>query len=125
MNSSKTFVLTLFMSLLMTSLAFAQPMMRLSPEERVKTLKDSLNLTDQQLVKVQKVLEEQQADMMMNFEINQGDRDAIRKGMTEITEKTDKKIAAILDAKQKKKYEEMSKRRQMMMREGMRPRREN
>ena len=125
MNSSKTFVLTLFMSLLMTSLAFAQPMMRLSPEERVKTLKDSLNLTDQQLVKVQKVLEEQQADMMMNFEINQRDRDAIRKGMTEITEKTDKKIAAILDAKQKKKYEEMSKRRQMMMREGMRPRREN
>jgi Spy/CpxP family protein refolding chaperone len=107
------------------SLAMTQPMMRFSTEERAKALKDSLNLSDEQLPKVKKILEEQQADMMLNFEVNQGDRDAIRKGMVEITEKTDKKIEAVLNAKQKKKYEEMKKRRQAMMREGMRQRREN
>ena len=125
MNYKRISLLAILASFVLATTAFAQPMMRFSPEERAKTLKDSLSLTDQQLVKVQKLLEEQQADMMMNFEINQGDREAIRKGMTEITEKTDKKLEALLDAKQKKKYEEMKKRRQMMMRDGVRPRREN
>lgn len=126
MNYKRISLLAIFASLVLAATAVAQPMMRFSPEERAKALKDSLNLNDQQVVKLKKILGDQEADMMINFETNQGDREAIRKGMMELTKKTDKKIDAILDAKQKKKYEEMKKRRQAMMREGrMAPRSRN
>jgi Spy/CpxP family protein refolding chaperone len=100
------------------SSAHAQPMMRTTPDDRAKTLKDSLNLTDDQFAKVRKILEDQQTDMLINFETNEGDREAIRTGMTEIMQETDKKIEALLNAKQKKKYEEMKARRRTMMQEG-------
>lgn len=125
MNTYRVLLIYVSLSLGAISLALAQPMMRFSPEERARMLKDSLNLTDEQLPKIKKILEEQQAEMMLNFEMNQGDREGMRKGMMEITEKTDKKIEAVLDPKQRKKYEEMKKRRQAMMREGMRQRRNN
>ncbi|HWP82196.1 MAG TPA: hypothetical protein VNN76_06040 [Bacteroidota bacterium] len=115
--SGPLLLLALFLNLL-PARSQAQPMMRMNPEERAKALKDSLTLNDDQFVKVKKILEDQQADMMINFETNQGDREAIRAGMMKIMQETDKKIEALLDAKQKKKYEGMKLRRRAMMQQG-------
>ena len=114
----RSLVVLALLLILHSAASQAQPMMRMNPEERAKALRDSLTLNEDQFVKVKKILEDQQADMMINFETNQGDREAIRAVMTEIMQETDKKIEALLDAKQKKKYEEMKSRRRAMMQQG-------
>lgn len=95
---------------------FSQQMM-MNSEERAKRLKEQLSLTDDQTKKATKIFEQAQEAMMEEMMVNQGDREAMRKAFTQITEKTDKEIEKILTAKQKKKYEELKKERQNMMRQ--------
>jgi len=95
-------------------------MMRMSPEERGKALKDSLALDSVQTAKAVEVFKESQKAMQDAFQNAAGDREAMRATMTEITKKADGKIRAFLTDAQKKKYEEMIKNRPA--RGGMRPR---
>jgi len=110
------FLAIVLLSCFLTSTLFAQRM-GMNPEERANRLKEQLSLTKTQTDSVKKIFEHAQQVMMEEMMVNQGDREAMRKVFTEITEKTDKEIEKLLDAKQKKKYEEIKKERQAMMRE--------
>jgi len=90
--------------------------MRMTPEERAKALKDSLSLSDQQVVKITKIYEAQQAEMREKMGELQGDRDAMRQAMQAMTAKTDSLVGAVLTKDQLKKYQELQKQmRQRMM----------
>lgn len=92
--------------------------MRISPEERAKALKDSLNLDSVQTVKVAAIYKESQKSMQDAFQNATGDRESMRGTMQEITKKADDKVKALLNDTQKKKFEQMIKNRPQR---GMRP----
>jgi protein CpxP len=115
-----------FSGMLMTALMVAgltavtsAQMMRMSPEDRAKALKDSLALDSTQTAKAVVVLKEAQKAMTDVFQSGSDDREAMRASMTDISKKADEKIKAFLTDAQKKKYEEMIKNRPAR---GMRPR---
>jgi len=85
--------------------------MRMSVEERVKVLKDSLKLTDDQATKITKLLEDQREEMTTLMSEHQGDREAMQSAMQNLMKKTDESIKAILTEKQSKKYDTMMKER--------------
>ncbi len=85
--------------------------MRMSPEDRAKALKDSLALDSTQTAKVTAIYKESQAAVMDAMQNGTGDRDAMRATMMEITKKADDKVKALLNAEQKKKFDEMVKNR--------------
>jgi hypothetical protein len=111
-----------FTVLMITGLTMSSQaqMMRMSPEERGKALKDSLALDSVQTAKAVAVFKESQKAIGEAFQDAAGDREAMRATMTEIAKKADDKIKAFLTDAQKKKYEEMIKNRPA--RGGMRPR---
>jgi Spy/CpxP family protein refolding chaperone len=90
-----------------------------SPEERVKQLKDSLSLSDEQTAKVKTIFEHQQQEMMAAREKAGDDREAMRSAMTEIRTKSDKAILEILNEKQKAKYTKMQEEQQKRMQQRM------
>jgi Spy/CpxP family protein refolding chaperone len=90
-----------------------------SPEERVKQLKDSLSLSDEQTAKVKTIFEHQQQEMMAAREKAGDDREAMRSAMTEIRTKSDKAILEILTEKQKAKYTKMLEEQQKRMQQRM------
>ena len=118
---------TLFVSLAMTAMLFAQPPggpgrglgmgPRLTPLERAEQLKDELNLTDEQTSKVKAVFEEQDKEMKKLFEKSEDDRAAMRDTMLKKRKETDQKITSLLNAEQKKKFEELQKQRQKRLEE--------
>ncbi len=99
--------------------SFAQGMRR-SPEERAKQLKEQISLTDEQTKKVTDILTESQKIVMAKMQEGTGDRSSMQEFIMKETEKVDKKIEALLDEEQMKKYEEFKKQRQQMRR-GPRP----
>ena len=113
MESIAGTVLVLLVALICaTSAGMSQ---RMSVEDRVKALKDSLKLTAAQTSKITKILEDQREEMTAAREENRGDRDAMRAVMQDMMKKTDDKIKGVLNADQAKKYEEMIKNRQANM----------
>lgn len=104
--------------------ASAQGMMR-SPEERAKQLKEQLKLDDEQVKKVEGIFKSVQEKMQEAMGSAQGDRDAMRKTMTDMMAKTDKDIEALLTKDQKKKYDEFKKERDDRLKSRMRERRDN
>jgi Spy/CpxP family protein refolding chaperone len=111
-------VLVMGIAILFSSFAQAQPM-RMSTEERVKMLKDSLTLNDDQAAKITVILDQQSEQMSAAFEKYSDNRDSMRTAMTEIRGKSDKKISTILTKDQAAKYDEMQKAR--LARMGQRP----
>jgi Spy/CpxP family protein refolding chaperone len=111
-------VLVIGIAILFSSFAQAQPM-RMSTEERVKMLKDSLKLNDEQAAKITVVLDQQSEQMSAAFEKNSDNRDSMRVAMQEIRKKADKKISTVLTKDQAKKYDVMQKER--LARMGQRP----
>jgi periplasmic protein CpxP/Spy len=111
-------VLVIGFAILLSACAQAQPM-RMSTEDRVKILKDSLKLSDEQAAKVTIILDQQSKEMTAAFEKYSDDRDSMRTAMQEIMQKSDKKINSILKKDQAKKYEVMQKERRERM--GRRP----
>ncbi len=111
-------VLVIGFAILLSTFAQAQPM-RMSTEERVKILKDSLKLSDEQAAKVTIILDQQSKEMTAAFEKYSDDRDSMRTAMQEIMQKSDKKINSVLTKNQAKKYDVMQKERRERM--GRRP----
>ncbi len=83
----------------------------------LERLKQELNLTPEQVTKIQKILDSAQKQAEADREKYQGDREAMMKAMRERWEKIDKEIEAVLTKEQKKKYEQIKKERQERMRE--------
>jgi len=77
----------------------------ISPEEQVERLKEVLNLTDVQAVKVKAIFEEQKKEMQKLFEAEQDDPSVMHEKMKKI----DGRIAVLLDDKQKEKFAKMQK----------------
>jgi periplasmic protein CpxP/Spy len=107
-----TILAVLIMVVFVSSLSVGQ---RMSVEDRVKMLKDSLKLSDDQATKITKILEDQREEMTIAREKSQGDMDAMRSSMQELMKKSDDKIKGVLKANQASKYEEMMKRRRANM----------
>ena len=116
MNRMKTTRMFLITGILASVLAFVanaqnRQGMRMSPEEQVTVLKDSLALDSTQTVKVLAILTAQREEMTKIREAHQGDFQAMREEMMSVRKKTDDKIVAILTDDQKTKYEQMIKNR--------------
>jgi Spy/CpxP family protein refolding chaperone len=107
-------VLIIGIAMLFSTVMQAQPQ-RLSVEERVKILKDSLKLSDEQTTKVTKILEDQREEMTTTMNNNRGDRQAMRAVRQEIMKKTDDKIKEVLTEEQVKFYDKVIKDRQAQM----------
>jgi len=107
-------VLVIGITVLFSSLVQAQPQ-RMSVEDRVKILKDSLKLSDEQSSKITKILEDQREEMTTAMTENQGDRDAMRSVMQGLMKKSDDKIKAILSKNQAKKYDKIVQERRARM----------
>ena len=115
---TKGLMLVIGFALLLSTFAQAQPM-RMSTEDRVKMLKDSLKLSDEQAAKVTIIIDQQSKEMTAAFEKYSDNRDSIRPAMQEIMQKSDKKINSVLTKDQAKKYDVMMKERRERM--GRRP----
>ncbi len=99
-----------------TTTTMAQGMMRMTPEERVKQLKDSLGLDDKQTDQIIVIFKDMGAQRQALMD-SVSDRDARREAMMSMMKSTDEKIEALLTPDQKDKYEAMKKAREAMMRQ--------
>ncbi len=97
-----------------STVTYAQRM-RMTVEEQVKILTDSLKLSDEQVSKITKILEDQREEMTTAMGENRGDREAMRTVMQDLMKKTDEKMKAELTKEQAKKYESMMKARRDRM----------
>ncbi|MGD0589675.1 MAG: hypothetical protein ABSA44_02600 [Bacteroidota bacterium] len=102
------FVLIIGVLILLSTVAQAQPQ-RMSVKERVKILKDTLKLNDEQTMKITTILEDQREEITTAMNDNRGDRNAMHAVMQEIMKKTDDKIKEVLTEDQASKYDEMLK----------------
>jgi Spy/CpxP family protein refolding chaperone len=89
----------------------AQPQqrMQMSPEQRTQSLKDSLALTDSQAVQLLAIFRENEVKRSELFDVNSGDREAMRESMRILARETDAKIEAILTPEQNEKYQVLKK----------------
>ncbi|MGD1046109.1 MAG: hypothetical protein ABR936_12440 [Bacteroidota bacterium] len=108
------FVIIIGIAILFSTPEQAQPQ-RMSVEDRVKMLKDSLNLTGEQSAKIKGILEDQREEMTTAMNENKGDREAMRSVMQDLMKKTNSQIKAVLTEDQAKKYDEMLKERRARM----------
>lgn len=117
---TSTLVLVVILTLVVSDNSSAQQRMRMSPEQRVAVLRDSLGLDSTQTANITVIIKEQQTEMQKIRESNQGNYETMRPAMQELGKKTDEKILAILNDTQKTKYQEMIKNRAMRRMGGMR-----
>ena len=111
MRRATVLLLGLFLTLgVMATAASAQGMMRATPEERGKALKDSLGLNDKQADSVIAIFKSMSARRQAAMD-SVDDRDARREVMMKLMSETDEKIEALLTPDQKAKYEAMKKER--------------
>jgi protein CpxP len=108
------FIFVIGIAILFSTLAQAQPQ-RMSIEDRVKILKDSLKLSDEQSTKITKILEDQREEMTTAMNDNRDNRDALQAARKEIMKKADENIKFVLTEDQAKKYDEMLKERRARM----------
>lgn len=86
-----------------------QQRMQMSPEQRTQRLKDSLALTDSQAVQILAIFRESEDKRSELFDVNSGDREAMREAMRILARETDAKIEAILTPEQHEKYQVLKK----------------
>ncbi len=106
----------LIVSCVFTANSMAQGMMRMTPEERVKQLKDSLGLDDKQVEQITSIFKDMAGKRQALMD-SVSDRDSRREAMMGMMKSTDEKIEALLKPDQKEKYEAIKKAREAMMRQ--------
>lgn len=87
---------------------------RMSLDDRVKAITDSLSLTKVQSDSVRIIYMAADSERSKIFEKNQGDRSAMRAAMGDIMKRVDAKIEVLLTDEQKAKYEKMKQERPPM-----------
>jgi len=103
------FVIVIGIVILFSTLTQAQQQL-LSVEDRVTILKDNLKLSDEQAVKITKILEDQREETTTAMNENRSDREAMHNAMQEIMKKTNSQIKKVLTEDQAAKYDKMFKR---------------
>ncbi|MBN1398919.1 MAG: hypothetical protein JXA06_12875 [Bacteroidetes bacterium] len=81
------------------------------PGELIEVLKEELNLTSEQELKIQEILDAQALETKKMAESEKKERNALRKKMEKQRKETDAKISALLTDEQKKIYEKLQKKR--------------
>lgn len=89
----------------------------MSVDERLKRMTKDLNLTTDQQAKIKPILEEEQKKAQALRDDSGTDRQAIRQKMMQLWQDTSDQIRALLDDKQKEKFDKMEQQRQDRMRE--------
>jgi hypothetical protein len=107
--------LALVAGLLQVAIAQPQGRQMMSPKQRADTLGKQLSLDSATVAKVAAIYENSQKVMADKRSELQGDMDAMRSAMTEIREKVNKDIMALLTKEQAKKFEEIQKAQQQRM----------
>ena len=107
--------MALVAGLLQVALAQPQGRQMMSPKQRADTLGKQLSLDSVTVAKIAAIYEKSQKLIADKRDELQGDMDAMRSAMTEIREKTNKEIIALLTEEQVKKYEEIQKAQQQRM----------
>jgi protein CpxP len=87
----------------------------MSVDDRLKQLTKDLNLTSDQQAKIKPVLEDEQKKMRDLWNDTSADRQTMRSKMQDIREDTNTRILAVLDAKQKEKFNKQEQERQQRM----------
>ena len=122
----KSLSLIVFAAFTISAIAVAQPRSGDRGESRaeaqLKRIKDKVQLTDSQAVKVKAIMQKAREEARAEFENSDGDRDAMREKMMKRMEKTDAEISKLLTKEQQPKYEEYKKERQKEMQDRMRER---
>jgi len=102
----KNLIVLLSLSFFLLSLvAIAQP--RFTPQERLKMLKERLNLTEEQSKKVEDILIKSDKELQKLRSSDNRDRSQFRAQM----DKTNQEIEKVLDEKQKAEYKKMMEER--------------
>lgn len=118
MKHIQTILLISLLTLIVgTTTSMAQGM-RMTPEERVKQLKDSLSLNDKQTEQITAIYKELGAQRQALQDSIQ-DRSAMREAMRGLMAKSDEKVKAVLTTEQKEKFEAMIKAREARFRQRM------
>ena len=86
-----------------------------SVDDRVKRMTKDLNLTTDQQTKVKSILEDEQKKAQDLRSDSANDRQAMRQKMTQLRQDTGDQVRALLDDKQKEKFDKMEKQRQDRM----------
>ena len=114
-----TFCMVLLLCCVVLAPTAYSQMRRMSPEDQVKILKDSLQLNDLQVKKITTILEDSREEMSLIRSEKGDDQEAMRSAMQDLRKKTDAKIIALLTKEQAATYEAMQKARQERMMKGM------
>lgn len=103
--------LGVFLFALAAAVTVAQPQqrMQMTPEQRMQRLKDSLALSDSQAVQILAIFREDDVKRAELFEVNAGDREAMRESIRILARQTDAKIEEILTPEQNEKYAVLKK----------------
>jgi len=114
--------LSILLALSVISLvSFGQGRRNMDPEEMAKNntamMKDSLDLSSDQLKKVEEINLEAAIKMNKAFEEATGDRESMRATMGKLNEETNKKFKVVLTESQWNKYEVILEERRKLMRE--------
>jgi protein CpxP len=91
---------------------------RMSPADRAKQMQTQLSLTDDQTAKITAILQTQQTKMDSVRTAANGDRDAMRAGMTPIRTATTTQIKALLTPDQATAYQKMLDEQRARMQQG-------
>jgi periplasmic protein CpxP/Spy len=113
------FICLIGIAILFSTAAQAQQP-RMSVDDRVKMMKDSLKLSDEQCTKITKILEDQREEITTTMNENRDNRDAMQTARQEITKKTNDQIKSVLTEDQAAKYDKMLKGRRARMGRGTR-----
>ena len=87
----------------------------MSVDDRVKRMTKALNLTTHQQTKVKSILEDEQKKAQDLRNDSGNDRQAMRQKMMQLRQDTGDQVRALLDDKQKGKFDKMEKQRQDRM----------
>lgn len=116
------YLATILLTLIMSTALLAQdgpppggPMGNISPKERTKELKTKLNLTDDQVKKVETIYTDFQKKIESFMEKRDGDFREMKKTMDAAMDSTDSKILKVLDKDQQTKYKKIVEDRKKQM----------
>jgi Spy/CpxP family protein refolding chaperone len=101
-----------------TAVSRAQGGQRMSPADRAKQLQTQLSLNDDQTAKITAILQIQATKMDSVRTAANGDRDAMRAGMTPIRQSINAQIKAVLTPDQATAYQKMLDEQRARMQNG-------
>ena len=110
----KAFLFSLVLTVILSLDSFAQP--RFNLEDKLKNLREELELTDSQAVSIEKILREQFDELQELRDSFDGDRHKMMTQMRSLRDVTDERIKGILNNQQQKQYEKFVEENRKKMR---------